>query len=106
MPSELESLPPGARRSVIERWIGLNILYARARRERYRVQHCPEKEARWEVWESFHSHALEELQEGRLDQWMANLHDPDFDPVSTDRAAPSTAPLPAPDAPTPERHEP
>lgn len=95
MPSELESLNPGARRSVIERWIGLNILYAKARRERYRAEGSPGKEARWEVWESFHDHALQELRDGRLDSWLANLHDPDFDPTTADR--PEAAPTPASD---------
>jgi hypothetical protein len=95
MPSDLESLTPGARRSVIERWIGLNILYAKARRERYRAQGSPDKEAHWEVWESFHDHALQELRDGRLDAWMDNLHDPDFDPTRADR--PTVAPTPASD---------
>lgn len=95
MPSDLESLTPGARRSVIERWIGLNILYAKARRERYRTQGNPDREARWEVWESFHDHALQELRDGRLDSWLANLHDPDFDPTLADR--PGAAPTPASD---------
>lgn len=93
MPSDLESLTPGARRGVIERWIGLNILYAKARRELYRAQGRPDREARWEVWESFHDHALQELRDGRLDSWMDNLHDPDFDPTTADR--PRIAPSPA-----------
>ena len=102
MPSDLESLTPGARRSVIERWIGLNILYAKARRERYRAQGRSDKEASWEVWKSFHDHALQELRDGRLDSWLANLHDPDFDPTTADR--PSAAPTP-PTAPVPKESD-
>lgn len=102
MPSELESLTPGARRSVIERWIGLNILYAKARRERCRAQGSPDKEARWEVWESFHDHALREVRDGRLDSWMESLHDPDFDPTVADRS--QAAPTPTSD-PEPEESE-
>lgn len=102
MTSELESLPPGARRSVIERWIRLNILYAKARRERYRTQGLPEKEARWEVWETFHAHALEELRDGRLDAWMEHLHDAAFDPTRSDRPDPGTPPdLPSPESDAP-----
>lgn len=104
MPSELESLSPGARRSVLERWIDFNILYAKARRERYRSQGSPEKEARWEVWETFHAHALEELRDGRLDSWLENLHDPTFDPTVADRPTaprPNPTDLPPRESPTP-----
>jgi len=84
MSTELEALGPELRRAVVERWVQLNIAYARARRSLALAQGRADSEGRWHTWETFHEHALAELREGRLDPWMAGLHDPDFDPNSTD----------------------
>ena len=75
------------RRALIKAWLEQNILYARSHVKKAIAAKDGDRVRDWETWRSFSEHALGEIQDRRLDLWIAELGNPDFDPTTVDDAA-------------------